>query len=226
MSDRYISPAVETRVLTRSARRCCLCFHLKRDFAEKDGQIAHLDHNPANGAEDNLAFLCLSHHSLYDSRTSQHKNYTLLEVKEARKALHERVQSRADEEPNDVDEEPAAEFEETALIRADDEKVYVFAMAEGQELVGAVSSDGFIDVLICEESDYEEWAERDDDDSDEDDTVSLPAHYFLAEDVRHRRFSFVAPADDTFVIVLINWAEEDTEITIDCAVWEPAADEE
>src|SRR5271166_5948404 len=25
--------------------------------------------------------------------------------------------------------------------------------------------------------------------------------------------------DDTFVVVLINWAEEDAEITIDCAVW-------
>src|SRR5271166_1270049 len=85
------------------------------------------------------------------------------------------------------------ECEETALIRADENKGYPFEMSEGQELVGAVSSDGFVDVLICEESDYEEWCDRDDDDEDDDD-VSLPAHYFLAEDVRHRRFSLVAPA--------------------------------
>jgi hypothetical protein len=64
MSSRYINPAVEARVLTSCARRCCLCFHLKRDFSEKEGQIAHLDRDKTNGAEDNLAFLCLPHHRL------------------------------------------------------------------------------------------------------------------------------------------------------------------
>src|ERR1017187_8108433 len=28
-----------------------------------------------NRAEDNLAWMCLPHHSLFDSKTSQHKNY-------------------------------------------------------------------------------------------------------------------------------------------------------
>jgi hypothetical protein len=58
---------------------------------EKHGQIAHLDQDPANSAEDNLAFLCIEHHSLYDSKTSQHKNYTNQEVKKARTALYEAV---------------------------------------------------------------------------------------------------------------------------------------
>ncbi len=84
--------ATETRVLTRSVRRCCLCYHLELDFTEKEGQIAHLDHNPANGSDDNLAYLCLRHHSLYDSRTSQHKNYNIEEVKTARSKLYEEVE--------------------------------------------------------------------------------------------------------------------------------------
>lgn len=79
-------------MLTRSARRCCLCFYLDQDFFEKDGQIAHLDHDPGNGSEDNLAFLCLRHHSLYDSRTSQHKNYAIQEVKTARARLYQKVE--------------------------------------------------------------------------------------------------------------------------------------
>lgn len=41
-----------------------------------------------NYAEDNLAFLCMEHHSLYDSTTSQHKNYTLTEAKDARQRLY------------------------------------------------------------------------------------------------------------------------------------------
>jgi hypothetical protein len=80
---------VELSVLERSCRRCALCFHLDGDLSEKLGQLAHLDGDRVNSAEDNLAFLCLEHHSLYDSKTSQHKNYTIEEVKRARTNLYE-----------------------------------------------------------------------------------------------------------------------------------------
>lgn len=86
-----IPPAVETAVLANSARRCALCFHLEGDLREKLGQIGHLDGNPNNSAEDNLAFMCLKHHSLFDSTTSQHKNYTMPEVKAARAKLYDLV---------------------------------------------------------------------------------------------------------------------------------------
>src|SRR5271156_4124538 len=84
---------IELAVLDRSRRRCTLCFHLDGDIREKHGQIAHLDQEPSNFAEDNLAFICLAHHSLYDSRTSQHKNYTVSEVKAARERLYTLIES-------------------------------------------------------------------------------------------------------------------------------------
>src|ERR1700722_465570 len=83
-----IPPEVEKSILFQSRRRCALCFHLDRDGGEKKGQIAHLDRRRANNIEDNLAWLCLNHHTDYDSTASQHKNYTIEEVKEARKALY------------------------------------------------------------------------------------------------------------------------------------------
>lgn len=82
---------METAVLAKSARRCSLCFHLKGDSTEKLGQIAHLDDDPSNRDEDNLAWMCLDHHSTYDSKTKQHKNYTILEVKAARAKLYDLV---------------------------------------------------------------------------------------------------------------------------------------
>src|SRR5579863_9395769 len=91
IARKRILPEVETSVLTRCARRCALCFHLQRDSSVKKGQIAHLDHRRANNIEDNLAFLCWDHHTEYDSRASQHKGYTIDEVKAARKALHKWV---------------------------------------------------------------------------------------------------------------------------------------
>lgn len=89
---KHVPSDVEVRVLEKSRRRCCLCFSLDGDFKEKEGQIAHLDRNPANCAESNLAFLCLRHHSLYDSKTRQHKNYTIEEVKRAKAALEAEVE--------------------------------------------------------------------------------------------------------------------------------------
>lgn len=50
---------VETYVLVCSRRRCCICYGLYKDIGVKNGQIAHLDGNPANYTKDNLAFLCL-----------------------------------------------------------------------------------------------------------------------------------------------------------------------
>lgn len=75
------------RILTRSRRRCPLCVYLEEDWQEQHGQIAHLDRDNSNNSEDNLAFLCLRHHTLYDSSTSQHRNYTIGEVKEYRNRL-------------------------------------------------------------------------------------------------------------------------------------------
>jgi hypothetical protein len=83
----------ELSILDKSRRRCALCFQLVGDLSEKHGQIAHLDGNPANVAEDNLAWLCLEHHSTYDSTTSQHKNYTMAEAKSARTRLYKAIEN-------------------------------------------------------------------------------------------------------------------------------------
>jgi len=91
MNRRQTPVDTETAVLTKCARRCTLCFYLACDLREKIGQIAHVDKDPSNFAEDNLAWMCLEHHTLFDSRTSQHKNYTMNEVKTARERLHEAI---------------------------------------------------------------------------------------------------------------------------------------
>src|SRR5260370_4484130 len=94
MSLKYKSPRkaipirIEKAVLAKSRRRCTLCFGLDGDLTEKRGQIAHLDGNRNNNAESNLAWMCLDHHSLFDSKTKQHKNYTVSEVKEYRRRLY------------------------------------------------------------------------------------------------------------------------------------------
>lgn len=58
----------------------------------KQGQIAHLDRDPQNDCLDNLAFLCLSHHDQYDTRTSQSKGWTIAEVVHYRVLLYRKVE--------------------------------------------------------------------------------------------------------------------------------------
>jgi len=87
MKRKSISQKIQAAVLLRSRRRCCICFGLNRDTSIKAGQIAHLDGNPSNNEEDNLAFLCFDHHDQYDSTTRQSKNFTPSEVLHFREEL-------------------------------------------------------------------------------------------------------------------------------------------
>jgi len=70
MSIRKKTPAItETAIFTKSARRCPVCYCLHGDLEVKLGQIAHIDQDSANTNEDNLVFMCMPHHSEYDSTT-------------------------------------------------------------------------------------------------------------------------------------------------------------
>ncbi len=82
-----IPEATVTQVIMRSRRRCCVCFGLHRDGDLKKGQIAHIDRTNTNNREDNLAYLCLEHHDAYDSKNSQSKGFTPLELKAYRTEL-------------------------------------------------------------------------------------------------------------------------------------------
>jgi hypothetical protein len=88
MNIRKSIPAeVQTKILVDSARRCALCFGLDGDLEQKRGQIAHADGDASNAEESNLVFLCIDHHDQYDSRTSQSKGITKLELLEYKSRL-------------------------------------------------------------------------------------------------------------------------------------------
>src|SRR5579862_3186738 len=91
---KYIPADIETALFAKARRRCCVCFGLHGDLEPKEGQIAHLDKNPANPAESNLVWLCLPHHNQYDSTTSQSKNLQRHEVVMYRDELYAAVEAQ------------------------------------------------------------------------------------------------------------------------------------
>src|SRR4029077_18557995 len=61
---------------------------LHSDVSVKDGQMAHLDRNPANSTLDNLAYLCLECHKAYDMKSTMVMAYTPGEVLRYREQLY------------------------------------------------------------------------------------------------------------------------------------------
>ena len=110
-----IPVAIQTELLIQSRRRCCLCFGLKADIEEKDGQIAHLDRNPSNNCLDNLAWLCLPHHDQYDSVRRQTKRLTLEEVKSYRERLYSQLSALMSKSADERDEQLEGAESDSAL---------------------------------------------------------------------------------------------------------------
>lgn len=88
----HIPHSTQTDLFTHSMRRCAICFGVQNDFAEKPGQIAHINHDNSQTALDDLVWLCAFHHDKYDSKTSQTKNYTKQEVISYRARLYQAVE--------------------------------------------------------------------------------------------------------------------------------------
>ena len=88
MPRKKIPNNIQIEVLTKSKRRCALCCGINNDCSEKRGQIAHINKNNSDNEFDNLVWLCFEHHDLYDSQTSQSKNYQSKEVKYYRNKLY------------------------------------------------------------------------------------------------------------------------------------------
>src|SRR5271169_6443570 len=84
-----IPETTQVEILVESRRRCALCFHLDDDLSVKDGQLAHIDRNRANDAEDNIVFLCLAHHNQYDSKPSQAKGWRPAELAEIKRRFQQ-----------------------------------------------------------------------------------------------------------------------------------------
>ncbi len=91
MARKAVSIKTQNNVLIKSRRRCALCFGLENDRSVKNGQIAHIDRNNKNNNEDNLAYLCLECHNIYDSQFRQTKSYTPHELSNYKALLEEWV---------------------------------------------------------------------------------------------------------------------------------------
>lgn len=98
VSRQPVPAEVQTQLLVRSRRRCCLCVYLEDDRRRKRVQIAHIDRDPRNAKSENLVPLCLDHHDEYDSTTSQSKGMLPEELRVYKKMWFGEVEHTAMED--------------------------------------------------------------------------------------------------------------------------------
>lgn len=91
---RKVPKDVEIDVLVRCRRRCCMCYGLYKEVGVRNGQIAHLDRDPSNSARENLVFLCFECHDLFDSKTSQGREFSKDEIVYYQDELYKAMQKK------------------------------------------------------------------------------------------------------------------------------------
>lgn len=87
MSRKKTPSETEHRLLTKSRRRCALCWGLNHELGVKSIQLGHIDRDHTNNKFSNLAPLCLPCHDLYDTEPRQTKRFTPKELAEYRDEL-------------------------------------------------------------------------------------------------------------------------------------------
>ncbi|MBY0504424.1 MAG: HNH endonuclease [Bryobacteraceae bacterium] len=185
---------------------CCIC-HEPRHPVEKH----HIDEDPSNNVWENLAVLCRNCHGLVTAKSSLGSRYAKGEVLAYKRAWEKRCAEVGAEEI----ESPVEEIHETKLIEGSENEEYPFDMDEGDELVFSLDANDFLDVVICDEDDIDEWSE-----AEHDEESPLPDCYWSRTGVMEGEYAFVAPEEGRYVLLLVNWDDEATEVTVDAAVWE------
>lgn len=113
---------------------------------------------------------------------------------------------------------PVDEIHETRLIEGNEHEIYPFEMEEGDELVFSIDASDPLDVVVCDGKEAEAWSDGEVDEDDDD--LPLPAGYLhLTGLAECRERSFTALKHGSYVLLLVNWDDEATEVTIDAAVW-------
>ncbi len=190
---------VSTVVLAANNHTCCIC------HKRKHVQLHHIDGDPSNNREMNLAVLCLDCHSRVTGDEGLGRRYSEAEVRLYKSRWEETCRTVT---PDVDNREPTYSKFESTLLGAEEDITYDLQLEEGQEVLATVAADEYIDVSICNEDEYERSQESGD-----------LNEYEGAESVREWEGSFVAPRAGKYLLVLMNESREEVDVTVDISVW-------
>ncbi len=193
---------VAVRLLVANQRACCICHERKQVI------IHHIDGDPSNYNDDNLAVLCLDCHSHVTGNEGFGRAYTQAEVTAHKRAWEQRCAGNPlgdedDQEPHG----PVPVLYETVLLLSAEEVPYEFDLDEGDELAISVLASGYLGLMICDPEDYDDWRDGKDIDVYDD-----------AERISEKEFTFEAPETGTYLLVLSNTSHDEIDVAVEATV--------
>lgn len=197
------------QLLFHNRHQCCVCHEPRKAV-----HIHHIDEDSGNNDWDNLAVLCLDHHSDVTGSQGFGRNYSQEEIllfKQHWEAECEswRQTSGSDAASADVEiVEPIETIFKVISLKEGEDESYSFDLEEGDEIAFSVSSDEPIDVLIMTERQYKRW-------SNQDEVTPHEEH----EATKAIEDSFVIPRDGWWTIVFHNSSDDPAEVQYDVATW-------
>jgi hypothetical protein len=103
---------------------------------------------------------------------------------------------------------------EIKLIDGNCNEEFSFLLIEGEELIFSIIANDYLDAVISNEVDIDDWSN-----SEHADDHPLPNCFWHRINILEGEYKFVAPVDGSYVLLLINWDEDEVEVTFDAAVW-------
>ena len=203
-----IAQSTADNLLFANRHRCCVCREPRKPV-----QIHHVDSDPSNHDWDNLAVLCLDHHSDATGSQGFGHHYSPQEIRLFKqnwealcstwREMHE------DEDLDDADDpEPMATLYKKLVLNEEQVESYRFNLSKGDEIVFSFSSDGPVDFKIMAQSQYKRW------ENEEEATVEEEDEAVLA-----RNDSFLVPRKGWWAIVFHNAYEEPAALEYDISTW-------
>lgn len=213
-----VPPEVAAEVLAANLHTCCICRQARRHV-----QLHHIDGNPANNDETNIAVLCLDCHSRVTGDEGLGRSFAPNEVAIYKTEWEARCSDEtgedgggADDHDDDVDE-PAETDHEVIALPSGEHHVYEYELEEGDSIVATVDSDYPIHVYIADLGRYRRWARGE-----------QPRGLAESPSVYSAGMDFVAPREGKYLLWIANHNdedEEDAEVTVDVAIWDGDEDE-
>jgi hypothetical protein len=204
-----IPPDVAAGLLFENKHQCCICRE-----PNKPVHIHHIDDNPANSDPQNLAVLCLDHHSAVTGNEGLGRDYSRREIRLFKvnwEAECENSQSHSSDE-SDWSEaeivEPIHSLKKSVVLGGDEHLYHSFELEAGDEIDFSLSSSEPIEFLIMTRSQYDHWLR-------DGEGVLYEQH----SDISELEDSFEVPTSANWLLIFCNDSDEEVEVRFSISTW-------
>lgn len=207
-----VPPGVAATVLFQNQHRCCIG---GPDPTAACGpvQIHHIDENPANNDPQNLAVLCLRHHSEVTGNQGFGRNYSRAEIRLYKRSWEALCKARNGGANGDSHFSngvaPICRFLKSVVLGAHEHLYPSFELKAADKITFSLLSNKPIEFLIMTRLQHASWLRK-----------GEGMVYEQHTDVTEMEDYFEVPEDNDWLLIFCNHSIEEVEVAFSVFIWE------